>query len=116
MPAYWLVLGVLCVHRLTHLLQAEDGPFDVVIRIRRLAGQGFFGKLMDCFYCLSMWIAAPIAYTLGSSLREQLLLWPALSAGAILLERATERRGTPYEMIHQREEMSDGVLREQQTS
>jgi hypothetical protein len=43
----------------------------------------------DCFYCLSMWIAAAFAAAAGSSWSERLLLWPALSGAAILLERAT---------------------------
>ena len=93
MRFYWLLLGVLCVWRITHLLQAEDGPWDLIVRLRRRAGEGFWGKLLDCFYCLSVWIAAPFAVLLGEGLVERILLWPALSAGAILLERATDRGG-----------------------
>ena len=95
MEVYRFVLGVLAVWRVTHLLYAEDGPWDVIIRVRRRAGTGFWGKLLDCFYCLSLWIAAPLALLLGSGWAERLLLWPALSAGAILLERVTSRDGTP---------------------
>ncbi|MCP5116739.1 MAG: DUF1360 domain-containing protein [bacterium] len=85
----------MCVWRITHFLQAEDGPWDLVIRLRRRAGEGFWGKLLDCFYCLSLWISAPFAYFLGRTPIEKLLLWPALSAGAILLERLTERHPPP---------------------
>jgi len=94
---YWLVLGALGVWRLTHLLFAEDGPWEVVIRLRRLAGTGFWGILLDCFYCLSLWIAAPFALLLGSGWKERLLLWPALSAGAILIERMTSREETLFD-------------------
>ena len=87
MDFYWLVLGVLVVWRVTHLLSAEDGPWDIVIRLRKKAGEGTLGKLLDCFYCLSLWVAAPLALLLGSGWPERLLLWPALSAGAILIER-----------------------------
>jgi len=89
MNFYWLVLGILCVWRITHLLQAEDGPWDVVVRLRRKAGEGFWGKLLDCFHCMSLWIAAPFAFWLGGELIEKLLLWPVFSTGAILLERLT---------------------------
>jgi hypothetical protein len=92
---YRFTLGVLAVWRVTHLLFAEDGPWDVIIRLRRRAGTGFWGNLLDCFYCLSLWIAAPLAVLLGSGWAERLLLWPALSAGAILLERVTTREGMP---------------------
>jgi len=86
---YWLILGVLAVWRITHLLQAEDGPWDIVVSLRKLAGQSILGKLLDCFYCLSLWVAAPLAWWLGDTWKHRLLLWPALSGAAILLERAT---------------------------
>jgi uncharacterized protein DUF1360 len=89
MKFYWLVLGGLTVWRITYFLQAEDGPWDIVIRVRQFVGEGFWGKLLDCFYCLSVWVAAPIAYLLGQSWLERALLWPSLSAAAILIERVT---------------------------
>ncbi len=89
MRFYWLALGVLATWRITHLMVAEDGPWDMVVRLRRRAGSGFWGKLLDCFYCLSIWVAAPLAALLGQTWREGFLLWLAFSAGAILLERAT---------------------------
>ncbi len=95
MNVYESILAALCVWRITHLLQAEDGPWDLVARLRRAAGKGFFGELLDCFYCLSLWISAPFAWGFGESWRERLLLWPALSAAAILLERLTAPRTGP---------------------
>jgi hypothetical protein len=84
---YQLVLGLLTVWRITHLLQA--GPWDLSVRLRRSAGIGFWGKLLDCFYCLSLWVAAPFAFLLGESFWERALLWTSLSAGTSLLEQAT---------------------------
>ena len=89
MSAYRFMLGLLTVWRITHLLHAEDGPWDIVVHLRRKAGNGFWGKLLDCFYCLSLWVAAPLAFLLGASWWERALLWPSLSAGASLLEQAT---------------------------
>lgn len=89
MEWYKLVVGVLSVWRLTHLLQAEDGPWDIFVSLRRIVGNGFWGKLLDCFYCLSMWVAAPFAYYLALTWPERGMLWLALSGAAILLERAT---------------------------
>jgi len=85
------MVGVLFVWRITHLLNAEDGPGDVVVRLRRAAGEGFLGQALDCFYCLSMWTAVLPAILLGKKLEDRILLWPALSAGAILLERAVNQ-------------------------
>ena len=89
---YRLLLGVLVVWRITHLFQAEDGPWDVVVSIRRAAGDGFFGRLLDCFYCVSLWVSLPLGFIIGETAIERALLWPALSAGAILLERVISER------------------------
>ena len=86
---YWLVVGILVVWRLSHLFHAEDGPWGVMAHLRRAAGEGFWAGLLDCFYCLSLWVALPLAGLLGDGWLERLLLWPALSAGAIMLERLT---------------------------
>lgn len=90
-PLTTLLLCVLAVWRVTHLLWAEDGPGDVFVRLRRLAGTGFFARLLDCFYCLSLWVAAPFAFLAARDWAGRLVLWLGLSGGAILLERATSR-------------------------
>jgi hypothetical protein len=113
---YWFTLSVLCVWRISHLLQAEDGPGDLLVRLRRMAGSGFVGKLLDCFYCLSLWVAAPLAYFVPETRLERLLWWPALSAGAILLERVTAPRsgGAPafyFEDRFEDKEKPDVMLR-----
>lgn len=112
MRFYWFALAVLGVWRVTHLLNAEDGPWDLLARLRRLAGARWWGRLLDCFYCLSLWIAIPLAYYVGEQWKERLLLWPALSGAAILLERITSpERQTPPAAYTVDEEGED-VLRE----
>jgi hypothetical protein len=90
-----LLIAVLAVWRGTHLLWGEDGPFDIFLSLRKLAGRGFFGQLLDCFYCLSLWIALPFAWMMGGSRLERFVLWLGLSGGAILLERVTVARTPP---------------------
>ena len=109
---YWLILGILCVWRITHLFQAEDGPWNIVVHIRRAAGNGFWGDLLDCFYCLSLWMSVPVAYILGETLIEKLLLWPALSAGAILAERLTLRHQEALAVPYYEEKEVEHVLRQ----
>jgi hypothetical protein len=101
MRFYWLVLGVLSVWRTTHLLANEDGPWDLLVGLRKVAGSGFWGNLLDCFYCLSLWIAIPFACWIGDGWAERLLLWPALSGAAILIERATRKRDVPPAIYHE---------------
>ncbi|MGJ5816644.1 hypothetical protein [Paludibaculum fermentans] len=91
LPLTWLIVSVLAVWRVTHLLCEEDGPGDLFARLRRALGNGFFGRMLDCFYCLSLWVAAPAAWFLGSNWLDRSLLWLGLSGGAILVERATHR-------------------------
>lgn len=81
------VLAVLATWRVTHLLVSEDGPADLIARGRALLGHGVAGKLMDCFYCLSLWIAAPLAWAVCAAPLDRLLAWLALSGGACLLNR-----------------------------
>lgn len=95
MDCYWLALGILGVWRITHLLQAEDGPWDLVLRLRRAAGDGAVGAMLDCFGCLSLWLAIGFAILLAHGLLHGVLLWPALSGGAMLLQRLTETREEP---------------------
>ncbi len=92
MQGTWLAVGILAVWRLTHLVQAEDGPWDLVLRLRRRLGDGFLGRLLDCFHCTSLWVALPFAVALGDSLLERFVLWPALSGGAMLAQRLSARR------------------------
>jgi hypothetical protein len=95
MGFYGLVLGILSTWRITHLLRAEDGPADLLVRLREAVGNGFFGSLLDCFYCLSVWVALPFAGLLGETWTERFLLWLSFSAGAILFDRLAER---PWEI------------------
>jgi Protein of unknown function (DUF1360) len=89
------VLASLAVWRCTHLLAEEDGPADAVVRLRARLGEGPSGRLMDCFYCLSVWIAAPLSFAVARRPREVPLAWIALSGAACLLERASGMREVP---------------------
>lgn len=96
MPLYEIVLAVLAVWRVTHLLAEEEGPERLIARLRRRLGAGFWGQLASCFYCLSLWTAAPVALLAAHGWRGRVALWLAASGGAILLERATEARSTVH--------------------
>ncbi|MBV9109232.1 MAG: DUF1360 domain-containing protein [Gemmatimonadetes bacterium] len=84
-----LVLAVLACWRVSHLLAREDGPWDAVTRLRAALGGGMLGKMMDCFYCVSVWMAAPLAFFVSPGWVERMVAWMAVSGGACLLDRAT---------------------------
>jgi hypothetical protein len=105
-----LVLAVFATWRVTHLLANEDGPADVVFRARRWLGDGFIGSLMDCFNCMSIWVAAPLALFVSTNPLTWAVSWLALSGGACLLERlGGASAGAPHNL--QSKEGSDDVLR-----
>jgi len=87
--SFWtrFVLAGLATWRVTHLVAAEDGPGDVIVRIRASLGHGWAATLMDCFQCLSLWIAAPAALFVTRDPLLWLFSWLALSGAACLLER-----------------------------
>ena len=88
------LLCVLAVWRICHLLSQEDGPFDSIIKFRKLLGQGFFGNLLDCFYCLSIWISIPFAVWLCNEWLEGIVTWLALSGSACILFKITEKNSS----------------------
>jgi hypothetical protein len=85
------LLCTLALWRITHLLSQEDGPFDIVIKFRKILGQGFFGNLLDCFFCLSIWIAIPFALVLQDEWTWRFITWFALSGAACLLFKLSEK-------------------------
>jgi len=94
MTALRFFVSTLAVWRLTHLLSEEDGPWDIIVRVRERIGPGILGQMLDCFYCLSVWIAIPFVLWSACRWSERIVLWPALSGGAILLERVTAERSS----------------------
>ena len=90
MPLRFAV-AILATWRVSHLVAREDGPFDVIVRLRARAGNGVIGRLMDCPYCLSLWVAAPCALMVSTTVAAWVAAVLAISGGASLLERATEK-------------------------
>ena len=116
---YWLILGSLAVWRISYLLASESGPWNLLGRIRQGLARGFGSELATCLYCLSVWIAAPFAFFLGESWKQRLLLWPALSAGAIIVERWVNRETPPplyYEDGEEQDQEDQYVLRQEPKS
>ncbi len=91
----WLrcVLAALAVWRLTHLLAAEDGPGDLILRVRRALGDTIWGRMLDCFNCLSLWIAIPFACFVVSGVTDRFVVWLAVSGAACLANRLADRPG-----------------------
>ena len=87
-----LSIASLAAWRLTHMLWGEDGPWNCFLGLRKLAGSSFVGQILDCFYCLSVWIALPLGWWIGATWPTRAIAWMAISGAAILLERMTSPR------------------------
>ena len=85
------LLCVLAVWRVTHLIVAEDGPWDLIFKLRVLFGNSEPGRAMDCFYCMSVWVAIPFTFLAAEHWPARIISWLALSGAASLLEQATNR-------------------------
>ncbi len=107
------VLAVLAAWRITHLLAREDGPADLIVRLRLRLGSSLAGKLMDCFYCLNIWISAPLSLFVCSKALDRFVAWLAISGGACLMEALTEEPLSIQQVVNAQEgeETSHGMLR-----
>ena len=105
-------LAVLAAWRVTHLLAKEDGPADLLAQFRARLGTGSAGRLMDCFHCLSLWVAAPIALLTSRKPLDRLLAWLALSGAACVLERMMQEP-VVFQPISEtvKGDINDGMLR-----
>lgn len=100
-------LLVLVTWRLTSLFVEEDGPLDMFARFRSFTGvyydeysnklgRNLLSKALLCFWCFSLWVAAPLSLFLLSNsvkLHEIPIYWLALSASAIFLNELIDRLG-----------------------
>lgn len=93
-PELTFILISLASWRIAHFIAAEDGPFDIVVKMRAKAGDHILGHLMDCFYCLSLWLSALFAPLLSDGWMEFVLVWLAASGAACILEQATAAKQT----------------------
>ncbi len=112
----WLhcTLGALATWRVTHLLVAEDGPWQALLHFREYSKR-IAGNLLDCFYCSSLWVAIVFSLLIGQTLTDRLILWLALSAAAILLENLSASLGQPGAAAYVVEgEQSNELLRQEQ--
>jgi hypothetical protein len=104
MSSIGFLAAVLAVWRVTHLIVVEGGPWDLLRRVRRWGERIGLERLINCFLCCSVWVAIPFALLLTREWRAVAIVLPALSGGAILLERITGERGAAAAWVETKEE------------
>jgi hypothetical protein len=110
--SFWprFVLAVLATWRVSELIANEDGPGNVVVRIRSRFGRHLVGRLIDCFQCTSVWVAAAFAFFVTDTVSEWPVAWLALSGAACLLAR-TGNHEPMARVTYESEGSGHGMLR-----
>jgi len=88
-----LLVGSLTTWRVSRLIVHEDGPANLVVRVRQSVDATALAGLMDCFACTSVWVGWGVAAVLfGGRLpvRDVAVAGLALSGAALLAERTLE--------------------------
>ena len=83
-PAFRFVLAALAAWRLAFLVAREDGPFRVFARARRALGRG-----AACVKCVGVWFSIPLAFFVGGTWVELLVVWLALAGVVALVDEWT---------------------------
>jgi hypothetical protein len=89
---FHFLLAALAVWRLSHLLVFENGPGLIFERMRQAGAETWVGRLLDCFYCTSLWIAAPMAALISGDWLWGVITWLALSGFASLALQMMDKR------------------------
>lgn len=77
-----LLILMLATWRLAHMLVLEDGPFQVIQRFRAMTT---LGGLLECIFCMSVWVA--LGLTVAVQGRLNLVDVLAVSAGSLVIDR-----------------------------
>ncbi len=93
-----ILLSALATWRVGYFIINEDGPFDIMDRIRIFVGvkyattgqpygHNIFSKLISCFYCLSVWLSFGIWWLVaGMETTLDMVSVLAVSAVSIMIK------------------------------
>ena len=80
----WLLLTILAVWRVTALIVYEVGPFGILVSLRRGLVKIGLGRLVGCFYCLSLWTSCGAVLTFSWSPATPIIILGVAGAVAII--------------------------------
>lgn len=83
----WLALCTLAVWRVTAMLVYEEGPLRIFTYLRRAVARGGLDRLVTCFHCAAVWVAAAAVALVYEIRWATLLVWLGVAGAVSLLER-----------------------------
>lgn len=89
--------------RIAELFTVDDGPFDCFLRLRTWAGvydldesgriKSNLGRLMDCPFCIGIWVALALTlFVLWPPNERTLIYWLAIAGAQALLQAIGGRK------------------------
>lgn len=86
------VLAVLATYRISTLIALDDGPFDILARMREEIGQEtWVGRGLHCPICIGFWVALAAAAAMPDMTLQMVgLWWLAIAGGSAWLYRAVK--------------------------
>ena len=97
MESLLFIVGTLAVWRASYMLQNDVGPYGIFARLQAWFWSephkvGGVKDMFRCFYCLSIWVALPVAVILAWNNFWYLpIYWLALSGGAVFINLLHEK-------------------------
>jgi hypothetical protein len=76
------------VWRLTGFVFYDEGPFRIGARLRALLVRIGLRSVLDCFHCLSVWIALAGTLAVFGATLSSLAVWWGVAGGVSALELA----------------------------
>ena len=70
-----------------------------------------WGRMFECFYCMSLWIALPVALWVTTKPLDAVLVWLAVSGAACLCERIGKPDVFVQPLPEPNQEEANGMLR-----
>jgi hypothetical protein len=107
MQALDFVIGSLATWRVAALLVREDGPWDLIARLRSVLAGTMPGRALRCFFCTSLWVAAPFALWLAGTTWRWPVVWLAVAGAAGLLERVSAPAEMPVVDLAEAERLNE---------
>ena len=94
---FWFVVAILAAWRVTRLIAREDGPWRLMVAVRRTCYRLRLAGLIECVHCLGMWTSVAITSLMFPLRWSSVWMWLGIAGGVSLLLRLSDHESPPHE-------------------